>query len=181
MGTTRRIRAASALVSVLMLLGAAPAAAATVSREPYAWSDSGSYQCGDGSWIDWQAAGSGVLTVRQGKHGPSVTQDRFEWAAVDTRRSDGVSLYTTGHATSISSDARPLGGSVFELTSVLAGQPRVVRDAAGNLLARERGSVRTTILLDTLGDDDPENDVVLDESVRVNGPHSDAEICDLFE
>ena len=181
MGATVRIRAG--LVTVLMLLSAAPAAAAMDSRESYEWSDAGSYQCSDGSWIDWRAGGTGVVSIRQGNgEDASVffARDNFEWHAVDTRRSDGTTLYTTGHGNTFDAQATHVSGSIYEVTTVATGQPRVIRDAEGNVLARDRGSVRTTFLFDTLGDDDPGGELVEELSVRVNGPQSGEEICDLL-
>jgi hypothetical protein len=66
--------------------------------------------------------------------------------------------------------ATPLGGNVFEFRFQEAGTV-VVRDMGGNVMLRDRGVFRTTIVFDTLGDSMPGGDV-LDETVdRVSGPH----------
>jgi hypothetical protein len=46
-------------------------------------------------------------------------------------------------------------GSIFEFRTVEAGQPFVVEDSDGNLVARNRGSVHIRYLFDTQGDDEP--------------------------
>lgn len=72
-----------------------------------------------------------------------------------------------------------MSGSVFEFTSVDAGQSWV-KDADGNVIAAGRGSVRETIRFDTLGDDEPGGELIMSVSVRANGQHTDFDPCSIF-
>jgi hypothetical protein len=74
-------------------------------------------------------------------------------------------------------------GPIFEFRVVEAGQPFVIRDSDGNLVARNRGSVHFTYLFDTGGDEEPGGEYVegSDEVIRVAGPHPsfEASLCDI--
>jgi hypothetical protein len=67
--------------------------------------------------------------------------------------------------------ARRVSGSVFEFTTIEAGQPFTVRDSDGAIVLRDRGSIRHTVLFDTLGDSQPGGIELQDTIVRVSGPH----------
>ena len=60
--------------------------------------------------------------------------------------------------------ATHVSGTIFEFTSVNAGQPFVVRDSDGNLILRDRGVIRQVIQVDTLGDVVPGGAFVADVS-----------------
>ncbi|MGY1615350.1 hypothetical protein ACI797_01260 [Geodermatophilus sp. SYSU D00691] len=44
---------------------------------------------------------------------------------------------------------------IYQVTAMESGQPFVVRDESGAVLIRDRGVLRTTFQVDSLGDDDP--------------------------
>ena len=78
--------------------------------------------------------------------------------------------------------ARRVSGTIFEFTTIEAGQPFTVRDADGAVVLRDRGSIRHTVLFDTLGDSQPGGITLDDTIVRVSGPHpgfdlSEDEFC----
>ena len=75
-----------------------------------------------------------------------------------------------------------VSGTVFQFTSVEAGQPFYVRDGDGNLILRDRGSIRQVIEFDTLGDATPGGVFITDVSFRANGPHPGFEFdsCSIF-
>ncbi len=55
-----------------------------------------------------------------------------------------------------------------------AGQRFVVRDGDGNIWYRDRGVLKTTFQVDTMGDTDLDNDVFIEDSFEVladNGRH----------
>ena len=185
LATLRCARAALILGALLALAAAVPVSARQYSYEAYEWSDSGSYECGTGNWIDWSAEGSGVLTIRTGTgkdENAFFAHDRFQWHSTDVRRSDGLALHFSGRANFIETKATRVEGSIFEFTAVEAGQPFVVRDDDGNVLVRDRGTIRQTILFDTLGDATPGGIFIEDVSFRANGPHPGFEFdaCDYF-
>lgn len=172
--TFRRAQAALLLGVLLALSAALPVSARQYSYEAYEWTEEGSYECGEGNWIDWSAAGSGILTIRTGTgkdEGAFFAHDRFEWHSTDVRRSDGLALHFRGFGNFVETKAVRVDGSVFQFTAVEAGQPFSVRDDDGNLLVRDRGSIRQSILFDTLGDAMPGGIFIEDVSFRANGPH----------
>jgi hypothetical protein len=183
--TARRAPVALILGILLVMVAVMPVSAQQYSRETYEWSEAGSYECGAGNWVDWSAAGSGVLAIRTGT-GKDVNaffaHDRYSWRATDVRRSDGLTLHFSGDAQFKETKATRVSGSVFEFTAVESGQPFTVRDADGNVIVRDRGSIRQTILFDTLGDDTPGGEFISDVSFRANGQHPGFEFdsCDYF-
>jgi hypothetical protein len=174
--------AAIGLSAMLLLLLVAPAAARQYSSEPYTWSDSGAYECGDGNWVDWAAEGTGTLAIRAGtgeQAGAFFAHDSYQWHSTDVRRSDGLTLHFGGHGTTQETKAARVSGTVFEFTSVDAGQSWV-KAADGSVIARTSGSIRETIRFDTLGDDEPGGDFITSVSVRANGRHTDFDACSIF-
>ena len=170
--------------AALVLMTVAPAAAASYSREPYTWSDSGGYECGDGNWVDWAAEGGGTLAIRAGTGdhaGAFFAHDSYFWHSKDVRRSDGKSLTITGHGTFVETKATHVSGTIFDFTSVDAGQT-IIRDGDGDLIVRDRGSIRQTLRYDTLGDDQPGGELIDVISFRVNGQHPglDFDTCSVF-
>ena len=181
-GWSSRLLATLALSGVLVLMLVAPAAAKRDGHGAYTWTDAGSYECGSGTWVDWSAGGSGILSVRAGtgdQAGVYFAHDTFQWHATDVRRSDGLTIHFAGRGNTRETKATHVSGTLYEVTSIDAGT-LVVTDDEGNVIARDRGSIRETILFDTLGDDDPDGELINSISVRVNGPHSDFESCSVF-
>jgi hypothetical protein len=177
--------AAVSMCALLVALTIAPASAAQYSRERYSWSDSGSYECGEGNWIDWHAEGQGSFSIRAGTGkdaGAFFAHDNYEWHAVDTRRSDGTALHFSGNGNFIETRAVRIEGSIFQFWAVEAGQPFVVRDGDGNVLVRDRGSVHQSIIFDTLGDGTPGGEFIEEVFVHLNGPHPGWEFdsCEYF-
>ena len=75
--------------------------------------------------------------------------------------------------------AQRVESSVFQVTSVVSGQPFVVRDMNGRVVLRDRGSIWFTALFDTGGDDVPGGDRLTDpEIVRISGPHPGSDLDD---
>lgn len=176
---------AAGLAILVLLIAVGPAAAVQYSSERYTWDDSGSYECGPGNWVDWKAEGGGRFSIRTGTgkaDGAFFAHDNYAWHAVDTRRSDGLSLFFSGQGNFKETKATRVAGTIFAFTAVDAGQPFVVRDADGNVLLRDRGSIRETIVFDTLGDDTPGGDFIESISFRANGPHPglDFDSCSIF-
>ena len=164
-------------------LAAAPAAQATtferirLDAAPYASED---LRCG----IDVQVEGaaSGIINLRVGKGDKAtaffehdVIAYRETWTAAN-----GRSVTVSGKASFNDVKAVPLGDNLFRFTLVEAGQPFRLVDSQGDLLIRDRGSLRFTIVFDTLGDDTPGGIVVEELEPRVRGPHpgfDDATLC----
>ena len=179
----KALRRLFALPLALAALVAVPAAQATtferirLDAAPYAFED---MRCG----IDIQVGGTatGIINVRVGKGDKAtaffehdVIAYRETWTAAN-----GRSVTVSGKASFNDVKAVPLGDNLFRFTLVEAGQPFRLYDAQGNLLVRDRGSLRFTIVFDTLGDDTPGGIVVEELEPNVRGPHpgfDDATLC----
>jgi hypothetical protein len=164
-------------------LAAAPAAQATtfdrirLDAVPYAFEE---VRCG----IEIQVEGtaSGHINLRAGKGDRAtaffehdVIAYRETWTAANRQF-----VTVTGKASFNDVKAVPLGDNLFRFTLVEAGQPFRLYDAQGDLLIRDRGAIRFSIVFDTLGDDTPGGIVVEALEPSVRGPHpgfDDATLC----
>ena len=171
------------LVLALAALVAVPAAQATTFERirldavPYAFEE---VQCG----IEVQVEGtvSGLVNLRAGKGDKATAY--FEHDVIAYRETwtapNGRFVTVTGKSSFNDVKAVPLGDSLFRFTLVEAGQPFRLFDSDGNLLIRDRGGVRFTIIFDTLGDGTPGAIVVEELEPSVRGPHpgfDDATLC----
>jgi hypothetical protein len=98
--------------------------------------------------------------------------DRMSFREIHTNPETGAWFSFSGHFTSNELTARRVDGSLFEFRSIKAGQVAVIEDAAGNLVARDRGVIPPTILFDTGGDDEPGGTFVDLLDLDLNGPHA---------
>ena len=95
---------------------------------------------------------SGVFRLREGKNrSDSVffSLDRIAFREVHTNPENGKWFSVRGHSLFNEVRARRVEGSLFELRNIEAGQPFVLEDSSGNLVLRDLGVVRQTILFDT--------------------------------
>jgi hypothetical protein len=184
--TTRRSRRWLAITvgAVLALVAASTVSATMYVSEKYAGEDAYSYDdCG--FWIDVAVTFSGTAHIRTGK-GKDATafflHDNYEYREAHTRRDTGETFILSGNGVFQETKGTRIEGTVFEFTSVNAGQPFVVTDSDGNLLVRDRGVIRETLQFDTLGDDTPGGEFVAEISFEVHGPHPglDFDGCALF-
>jgi hypothetical protein len=157
----------------LTVLLAAPASATVVDQgrfvdEPYGFS----YDCGFP--VEVSGVATGNFRLREGKGddaGAFFSLDRMSFREIHTNPLTGAWFSVSGHFASNEITATRVDGSLFEFRIIKAGQPAVIEDAAGNLVARDRGVVRRTILFDTGGDDDPGGTFVDLLDLDLNGPH----------
>lgn len=182
-----RARAALALTlsSVLTLALAAPTLGTIFERGQFAGTDTFSYEC-DGFDVAGEVEFAVRFHLRTGKGANDdafFQHDTFRVTEIHTHSETGQVLIVSGHGVNQEVKATRVDGSVFEFTSIQAGQPLVVRDEAGNLLLRDRGVIRFVYLFDTLGDDVPGGEFIADVDVQVRGPHPGffIDICSLFD
>jgi hypothetical protein len=157
----------------LTVLLAAPASATVVDQgrfvdEPYGFS----YDCGFP--VEVSGVATGNFRLREGKGddaGAFFSLDRMSFREIHTNPLTGAWFSVSGHFASNEITATRVDGSLFEFRIIKAGQPAVIEDAAGNLVARDRGVVRRTILFDTGGDDEPGGTFVDLLDLDLNGPH----------
>lgn len=169
----RRVLAVLA-AGALALVVAPPAGATIIDGGHYSGTDSFTYDdCG--FLIEVDVEFSGVFNVRKGKGKQASAfflTDNFEFFETHTNPANGESFTVEGNRLFKETRATRISGNVFRFTAVDAGT-LVYRDADGNLVARNTGNARVTILFDTLGDDMPGGNFVDFLSERLNGNHVD--------
>ncbi len=182
---TARSRLAVVIALAALAAATAPVSATVVGRDQYegtdAWSDDA---CGFTE--DVTASFHGFVNARVGKGADASAyfgHEAFWFREVHVRRDDGSTLVISGHGLFQETRAVRVAGSVFEIRSVHAGQPLVITDGDGTVLARDSGNVVVTVLFDTLGDDVPGGNLVDVLSIRVAGPHlaDGLDLCTLFD
>lgn len=176
------------LIAVLAVLGLAlptAAQAAPIEREHYSGSDSFDIlDCALVVHDEVTFEGVFMLKAPREEGGAPYYFDNYEvhetlTAMGKTLTIDHQGIYKDLHITQVE-------GTVYQFVGMEAGQPFVVRDGDGNLLIRDRGLLRTTFQVDTLGDTDLDNDVFVEGSFslladRGSHPGFYLDFCDLVE
>lgn len=115
---------------------------------------------------------SGDVIIREGKgkfDSAFFAHEKISYT--ETYSANGKYFTISGNFVFQETKAVPLGGSLFEFSSIQAGQPYTVRDMDGNVLLRDRGVIASTIVFDTLGDNVPGGTFIEEIDFRVGGPH----------
>jgi len=181
MGAVRSIVAV--ITTGVLLFGSAPAGATVFEKGHYSGTDSFSYDdCGFPVQVEVEF--SGVFVIREGKHKNETAffaHDNYSYRETHTNLDTGEFFVIYGNGNFIETKATRVEGSVFEFTGVNAGQVFTVEDSAGNVVLRDRGSIRETILFDTGGDEVPGGTFIESIDVQVNGPHPgfDVDFCEI--
>jgi hypothetical protein len=162
------------LVAAALFATAIAASAQATVRERFHVADEWSFQEDCGFPVQVTGSGSGLFILREGKNkddGVFPVLNWFTYSETWTNQETGEWFVIRGHVLFSEVNATRLDGSIFEFRSVEAGQPFVVEDSDGNVVARNHGSVHVTFLFDNGGDDKP-GGVYLDVTdIRVAGPH----------
>jgi predicted esterase len=172
----RRRRMVS-LVGVLSLMAvwltATSAGAEVLKAEPFAETASFTYSdCGYPIRVESQA--EGTVAYRVGKHGDEsvfLARGNVTYREVHTNELTGEQFVVRGHTAFRDLRATHVEGSVYEVTQQETGQPFVVEDASGRVVARDRGLLRFTVVVDTGGDDDPDSEFLDFLGFELRGPH----------
>ena len=172
--TLRRAVAPVIAIALLALAVGVQAAGATVVErgayaEQYTFVDD---SCGFP--LEFVGEVKGTYRIRQGKGKTASAfflRDRFTYRDVVTNLETGGWFVLRGSGLFNEVKAKRVSGTVFEFTAVEAGQPFVIEDSAGRVVVRDRGVLRHRILFDTLGDDVPGGEFVLDLGTSIHGPH----------
>ena len=174
----------------VMLACAVPGAQATVvDQGSFSDSETGVPEDLCGVAVVRDGVFSGTFRIRAGKGADDQAFfQRLNLRATDVFINPANGRTLTFETKSLQNElkARRVSGNVFEFTTIESGQPFVVRDSAGRVVHRDRGSIRRTILFDTLGDGQPGGIGLSETVVRVSGPHpgfdqSEAEFCAMVE
>lgn len=182
---TRRTLVAALGAALLALpLAATPVGATVILRDHY--SDDYAFSFDDcGYWIDVTGHAQGVAQIRVGKGTLETAfflHDNYSFLETWTRRDTGDSFTLGGDGLFQETKATHVSGTIFEFTSINAGQPFLVWDSDGNLIVRDRGVIRQVLQFDTLGDDVPGGAFIADVSFVAHGPHPGLEfdVCSML-
>jgi hypothetical protein len=168
-----RARRTLATAAALTAVAAAPAPATVVEKghlvdEPYGFA----YDCGFP--VEVTGVASGNFRLREGS-GDDATAffslDRLSFREIHTNLQTGEWFSVSGHFANNEVGATRVEGSLFEFRIIKAGPVAVIEDSDGNLVSRDRGVMRTTILFDTGGDEEPGGDFIDLLDLHLAGPH----------
>ncbi len=179
-----RARRAQLLVTTVVILCVALPAGATV-REKGRYSGVISFSYDDcGFPVEVSGEFSGHFRFREGKNrnkSAFFLMDNFSYSETHTNTDTGEWFLVRGNGVFNETKATRVEGTIFKFRSVEAGQPFVVEDSSGNVVLRDRGAIRRTILFDTEGDDEPGGTFLEFLDVDVSGPHPGffADFCDI--
>ena len=170
----RRSFLAALVSAVALVMLAVPALAKPLAHELYSGSDT--FVVEDLCGTDWtvDVTFSGNFMLKASRHGsPPYLFDNYSYRQVWTDLSDptrmvihqGNGLYTDHHITLVE-------GTTYHFEAIEVGQPSTWWTVDGELIFRDRGSIVWEFTVDTLGDDDPDNDIfVSDEGpTSIRGP-----------
>lgn len=171
------------LATAVAGLVAVPAAQGTIFErfrfvdDPYSFEEE---ICGIEVQIEGTASGHGLTRTGKGELATAFFGHvNFAYSETWTA-ANGRSVTVTGNANFNEVKAVPLGGNLFRFTAVEAGQPFRLFDSQGNLLLRDRGVIRSSIVFDTLGDATPGGVLIEELEPSIRGPHPgffDATLC----
>lgn len=177
-----RARRTLATAAALTAVAAAPAPATVVEKgrfvdEPYGFA----YDCGFP--VEVTGVASGNFRLREGS-GDDATAffslDRISFREIHTNPETGEWFSLSGRFASNEVGASRVEGSLFEFRIIKAGQVAVIQDSDGNLVSRDRGVVRRTILFDTGGDQETGGEFVDLVDLDLAGPHPTFDkLCDV--
>ena len=164
--TSRLIR--TGLVAGLLALAVAvppTASAAPLVREHYSGTDTFSFDdCG--FWVDGSVVFDGVFVLKQGRAGDPTPYFFDNYHATETLTNRATGDWLTIEHQGLYKDLKiELGeGTIYAFTAIEVGRPFVVTDSDGNVVILDRGLLKTRFLVDTLGDDNLDNDIFIDDS-----------------
>ena len=157
-------------VMALAFTMALPAQAAPLERDHYSGSDSFDFDdCGPLIHNETTFEGVFLLKAPTKPGAPPRYFDNYEVHEVLTANGrsltvDHNGLYKDLHATLVS-------GTTYRFEAQESGQPFVVRDDTGGVLIRDRGLLKFAFVVDTMGDNDLDNDVFIEGSFELVADH----------
>ena len=166
----------------LMIVSAVPAQATIIDRDRYDVTippGVGYDDCGYAVSVEGTVRGR--YHIREGKGKTDTAfflKENVSYSEIHTNLETGDFVRIEGRLLFNEVRATHVAGSVFEFTTILAGQPFVVYDSAGELVLRDRGMAQSTVLFDTEGDDAP-GGIEIDVQTVVRGPQpsTDLDFC----
>ena len=176
----------------LVVALASPVAAKPLERERYSFEESATFTdtgCGESITIDFTWTGSGVFMLKEGRRGDPTPYYFDNHSSVETFTNVANGETATLVHQSLFKDLRieHVEGTIYRFTAIETGRPVVAYGPDGKKLVFDRGRIRHTVLIDTKGDSDIENDEEFEETYEadVAGPHpiffEEATFCDLLD
>jgi len=172
----RRRLALAVAAAVIGVAGiAAPRVSATVVKQP-TFTDTYSFDysdCGYPIHVEgtFEVVSAGLRVGKGKSESTFFLRERHNQREVHTNTLTGESFVFSANSSFHEIKATQVEGSIYEFTQLETGQPFVITDSAGNVVVRDRGSIRYHIVLDTGGDTVPGAEFVDFLGADVNGPH----------
>jgi hypothetical protein len=160
------------LVTLAVMVCAAPAHATVIEQQHYSFSDSIPDDVICGVTVRHDASGSGVFHQRVGKGDLDTLFfgiDNYESTSTLTNLANGNVVRIEHNGVLHDIKGTLVEGSIFKATTIEAGQPFRIRDMSGRIVARDRGVIRETYLFDTQGDHTPGGVYLEQLGLQVNG------------
>ena len=160
-------------IALLVVVGVAlpvVAQAAPIEREKYSGTDSFDFDdCGFVVHDEVTFKGTFMLKAPRADGAPPYLFDNYE--VHETLTANGRTLYVDHQGIYKDLHITLVEGTVYQFVAQEAGRPFVMRDESGGVLIRDRGLLRSTFQVDTLGDTDLENDVFIEGSFELLADH----------
>jgi hypothetical protein len=172
------------VAAAALAFGAAQAWATVVDKgfysDPYAFTYN---DCGFNVAVEGTSTGHFRVRAGKGKNDRTFfVNDNFSYVETHTNVATKKFVTITGNGVFNEIKATHVEGNIFEFEAVEAGQPFLLYDSDGNLVARDRGSIHHRALFD-VGNDDVPGAVLIEElEPEVHGPHPGFEdFCGLIK
>ena len=160
-------------ITLLVALGLSlpmAAQAAPLEREHYSGSDSFDFDdCGFVVHAEVTFEGVFMLKAPRGNGAPPYLFDNYETHEVLTANGRTLTIDHQGMYKDLRISL--VEGTVYQFVTMEAGQPFVMRDEDGAIIFRDRGVLKATFQVDTLGDTDLDNDVFIEDSFELLADH----------
>ena len=150
-----------------LLICSATAGAQVIERERYSGTFSGDEEsCGYDLHFEGTYSGLIMWKMRGNQLTPTpYFFDNYEYREV-LALEDGRGFIIQGNGTYKNISITHVRGTIYRFLSIDVGQVFTIRTLEGRVVERNRGLLKTTFLLDTRGDADPDNDVFIEGSFR---------------
>jgi len=182
----------AAVLAGLLASGVGTAGAKPLEREHYSFQDSDTFtdaECGEPITIDYAAQFSGLFKLKPGRASDPTPYvfDNYSGVETYTNVANGETFTLLHQGLFKDQHIELVQGTVYRITAIETGRPVTGIAPDGTKINLDRGRIRYTFFVDTLGDADPGNDVFLGDAEEpdVAGPHpvfiGDADFCALLD
>ena len=175
MGSSRRLAVVASLASLAVAASVGGAAAdPPIERGTYVETDSFvDVLCGREWAVDFTAQGR--YSIRAGSDGVPLESfhEVARWRGVNVAANGDTFVLSARSENGRTVSIDHVGGDVYRITEMFAGNNWGIYSAGGKAVWRDRGRLLQSFEIDTLGDGDPSNDEFVDGSFELSwsGPH----------